>query len=231
MTIVSYEWWEPQCENIELIKTTNNQGEKNVYQDEREQRFYTGGIMIVVAIIGILAAVAVPYYQKYIQKSRLTSMVMPGVHAIETNIASYYSLNRAFPQAPTLTHCLSDANTTYFTPAVASGTAITFTIKRGTVPPVRSMPSARRLWSALLVGNDTARSQVMGTIRGTLATTWGWPDYNNLLKQNTTAQRMPAKCRHSFIIFPTRNGDTAMGAGQVIEREKRFLIFSPFSSF
>ncbi len=38
-------------------------------------------LMIVVAIIGILAAVAVPYYQRYIQKSRLTSLVFPGMHA------------------------------------------------------------------------------------------------------------------------------------------------------
>ena len=43
--------------------------------------------MIVVAIIGILAAVAVPYYQRYIQKSRLTSLVLPGMHAIQTNVA------------------------------------------------------------------------------------------------------------------------------------------------
>lgn len=38
-------------------------------------------LMIVVAIIGILAAVAVPFYQKYIQKSRVTSKVMPGEHS------------------------------------------------------------------------------------------------------------------------------------------------------
>jgi|GEM_PF-6853299 prepilin-type N-terminal cleavage/methylation domain-containing protein len=35
-------------------------------------------LMIVVAIIGILAAAAVPCYQKYIQRSSLTSLVMPG---------------------------------------------------------------------------------------------------------------------------------------------------------
>jgi type IV pilus assembly protein PilA len=59
-------------------------------------------LMIVVAIIGILAAVAVPYYQKYIQKSRLTSMVWPGIHAIQTNIAAYYSANGTFPTTGTI---------------------------------------------------------------------------------------------------------------------------------
>ena len=71
-------------------------------------------LMIVVAIIGILAAVAVPYYQKYIQKARLTSLVFPGIHAIETNCASYYSLNGAFPSGTTFATLVQDANTTYF---------------------------------------------------------------------------------------------------------------------
>ena len=63
-------------------------------------------LMIVVAIIGILAAVAVPYYQKYIQKSRLTSKVFPGVHAIETNLAAYYSLSAGFPAAGNTSYSL-----------------------------------------------------------------------------------------------------------------------------
>ncbi len=54
-------------------------------------------LMIVVAIIGILAAVAVPYYQRYVAKSRLTSLVMPGLHSIETNISTYYAVRSAWP--------------------------------------------------------------------------------------------------------------------------------------
>ncbi|MGO9691290.1 MAG: type IV pilin protein [Syntrophobacteraceae bacterium] len=84
-------------------------------------------LMIVVAIIGILAAVAVPYYQRYIQKSRLTSLVFPGMHAIQTNVASYYSLNGAFPTGATFTNLCTDANTHYFTPTVNStNTGLTF---------------------------------------------------------------------------------------------------------
>ena len=69
--------------------------------------------MIVVAIIGILAAVAVPYYQKYIQKARLTSKVFPGMHAIETNLATYYSFQQHLPDmATTVQSLFADANTT-----------------------------------------------------------------------------------------------------------------------
>ncbi len=86
-------------------------------------------LMIVVAIIGILAAVAVPYYQRYIQKSRLASLVFPGMHAIQTNVAAYYSLNGAFPTGSTFNTLCSDANTHYFTPTVNStNTGLTFQI-------------------------------------------------------------------------------------------------------
>ncbi len=53
-------------------------------------------LMIVVAIIGILAAVAVPFYQRYVQKARLTSLVFPGLHSIETNISTYYAVGGTF---------------------------------------------------------------------------------------------------------------------------------------
>ncbi len=93
-------------------------------------------LMIVVAIIGILAAVAVPYYQRYIAKSRLASLVWPGVHVIETNVASYYSLNASFPASTDLTEIEAEADTTYFGVNIA-GTAITFTLNKegnGTSP-------------------------------------------------------------------------------------------------
>jgi len=54
-------------------------------------------LMIVVAIIGILAAVAVPYYQRYVAKSRLTTLVMPALHSIETNMATAYAISGSMP--------------------------------------------------------------------------------------------------------------------------------------
>jgi prepilin-type N-terminal cleavage/methylation domain-containing protein len=54
-------------------------------------------LMIIMAIIGILAAFVVPFYQNYIQKSRILSLVMPGVHSIETNIATHLSLKKTWP--------------------------------------------------------------------------------------------------------------------------------------
>lgn len=97
-------------------------------------------LMIVVAIIGILAAVAVPFYQKYIQKSRVTSKVMPGVHSIQTNLATYYSFKNAFPAA--IGSYVTDADTTYFgTPGYDPATmTITFTLRaNGTENPFKGL--------------------------------------------------------------------------------------------
>ena len=71
-------------------------------------------LMIVVAIIGILAAVAVPYYQRYVSKARLTSLVMPSIHSTETNISTYYALRSTMPKLSvqeSLNSFLRDADT------------------------------------------------------------------------------------------------------------------------
>lgn len=127
-------------------------------------------LMIVVAIIGILAAVAVPYYQRYIQKSRLTSLVFPGVHAIQTNVASYYSLNSVMPGTSTFLTLCADANTAYFTPNyTAAGTLFTFQIANSTTGPLAAL-SGQTLQAVPTVTNGKI---VYWTYTGKLATTLG----------------------------------------------------------
>ena len=55
-------------------------------------------LMIVVAIIGILAAVAIPAYQDYIVKAKL-SKVQTTMDSLKTALALYYQENSGFPQA------------------------------------------------------------------------------------------------------------------------------------
>ena len=85
--------------------------------------------MIVVAIIGILAAVAIPSYLLYIQKSRAVALVMPGIHAIESNVALYYATNQALPSD--IKNMIGEADTRYFT-AAFTGNSLIITITSST---------------------------------------------------------------------------------------------------
>ena len=55
-------------------------------------------LMIVVAIIGILAAIAIPAYQDYIARSQV-SEGMATASAIKTGITEFYQAQGAFPAA------------------------------------------------------------------------------------------------------------------------------------
>jgi len=76
-------------------------------------------LMIVVAIVGILASVAVPIYTTYIQKSRLTGLVFPGMHAIQSNMGIQYATGNTLAISSVgMTILVQDTDTQYFTPTL-----------------------------------------------------------------------------------------------------------------
>lgn len=79
-------------------------------------------LMIVVAIIGILAAVALPAYQDYTVRAKLSEVVIAG-EACKSSVTEYLQTNQAFPAAATGYGCTSAA-TKYvasITPSITTG--------------------------------------------------------------------------------------------------------------
>ena len=135
-------------------------------------------LMVVVAIIGILAAVAVPYYQKYINKARFTAKVLPAARVIMDDEATAWSLNNgAFPTASTnYTTFQQDADFSCidlggtFDPATG---VLTFTIDSTTHATtcggLTALQGQTMTWTA-----ETSSGKIVGwSMGGTLAVTLG----------------------------------------------------------
>lgn len=63
----------------------------------KQQGFTLIELMIVIAIIGILAAVAVPQYQVYTQRSTSTSQVVSAMRPVQLIISEFAATNNELP--------------------------------------------------------------------------------------------------------------------------------------
>ena len=84
-------------------------------------------LMIVVAIIGILAAVAIPAYQDYLKRSKITE-VAATAGACKTSVAEYIAAKNALPADVNEAGC-SQTKTTYVGGIAVAGAKIDVTIQ------------------------------------------------------------------------------------------------------
>ena len=88
-------------------------------------------LMIVVAIIGILAAIAIPAYQDYTIRSKVTELIN-AAGVCKTSVAEYYQAVGVFPADQTKAGC-SDVGTANTVPPVVTGVGLITVDASGTL--------------------------------------------------------------------------------------------------
>ena len=86
-------------------------------------------LMIVVAIIGILAAVALPAYQDYTARAKVSEVVL-AADSCKNNVAEYYQTQNTLPADLTASGC-STQSTQYVTSMDVAAGVITVVAKTG----------------------------------------------------------------------------------------------------
>ncbi|MDI9244963.1 pilin [Marinobacter sp. CHS3-4] len=97
-----------------------------------QQGFTLIELMIVVAIIGILAAVAIPAYQDYTIRAKFSEVVTIA-SAARTNVAEYYISTGQMPSSTTAAGISTDAGQSDYIKSIAfatsaGGSELTYTL-------------------------------------------------------------------------------------------------------
>ena len=88
-----------------------------------QQGFTLIELMIVVAIIGILAAIAIPAYQDYTIRSKVTELIN-AAGVCKTSVAEYYQSLGAMPLSAKTAGCSDIGTANSNPPVVAAGTGV-----------------------------------------------------------------------------------------------------------
>ena len=149
-------------------------------------------LMIVVAIIGILAAVALPAYQDYTARAKITEVNLQ-IGACKNAVSEFIQANNAFPASADAAGCSSTASTKYMAAGLAvSGAGI---ITSGVIQGTGSAADGTTL--SLQPTSDTARTAALTiSAAGVVDPIQGWSCGTSAT--GSALKYMPASCRQAL---------------------------------
>ena len=109
-------------------------------------------LMIVVAIIGILAAIALPAYQDYTTRAKVTECAGI-VAACKTSVAEYFSSQNTMPANVTAAGCATSTTQYCAAPSVASSGAVSVNVQTAAgVPAACALTLTPTVTSGVITG-------------------------------------------------------------------------------
>jgi len=155
-----------------------------------QQGFTLIELMIVVAIIGILAAVALPAYQDYTARSKITE-VMLQIDSCKTAVSEFLQANGSFPADVNAAGCNGTVATKYMAAGITVAAA-TAAITSGAIQNVASGADTKKI--TLQPTSDAARTTALAS-----ATTpiMGWSCGTDATAANY--KFFPAPCRQAVL--------------------------------
>jgi type IV pilus assembly protein PilA len=157
-----------------------------------QQGFTLIELMIVVAIIGILAAVALPAYQTYTVKAKVSEVVL-AASGCRTAVSEIYQTGNTPPGINNWS-CETAASASRYVASVATDADGDITV---TTSSDATLPLTVRNKTLTLIPFSTATAQMKASMIGNATAIYKWTCGSSTLTPSTTIpqQYLPGSCR------------------------------------